>query len=122
MLSKEFERKIATLEDLPKLREITWQMRAALEKAYKETLKDLNRSNYSGSDPKLKKASEDLRHAALRRLAELELYGGDMFGFELVNPLRKLAEELPNFSKNDSLEIGKYHWAIRREEESKNNN
>ena len=45
-----------------------------------------------------------------------------MFGFELVNPLRKLAEELPNFSKNDSLEIGKYHWAIRREEESKNNN
>jgi hypothetical protein len=122
MLSKEFERKIATLEDLPELREITWQMRAALEKAYKETLKDLNRSNYSGSDPKLKKASEDLRHAALRRLAELELYGGDMFGFELVNPLRKLAEDLPNFSKNDSLEIGKYHWAIRREEESKNNN
>lgn len=55
MLSKEFERKIATLEDLPELREITWQMRAALEKAYKETLKDLNRSNYSGSDPKLKK-------------------------------------------------------------------
>lgn len=42
MLSKEFERKIATLEDLPELREITWQMRAALEKAYKETLKDLN--------------------------------------------------------------------------------
>ena len=29
MLSKEFERKIATLEDLPELREITWQMRAA---------------------------------------------------------------------------------------------
>ena len=121
MLIKDLKKEITTLT-LSESRDIVWQIRADIEKAYKETLKDLNRSNYSGSDSKLKKASEDLRHAALRRLAELELYGGDMFGFELVNPLRKLAEELPNFSRNDSLEIGKYHWAIRRKEESKNNN
>lgn len=36
MLSKEFERKIATLEDLPELREITWQISLGNQKRRRE--------------------------------------------------------------------------------------
>lgn len=115
MLSKEFERKIATLEDLPELREITWQMRAALEKAYKDAIKDLNRSYCSSADPKLKEKAEELRHSSLNRMAELELYAGDMF-CSFRNDLRKLAEGLPYFSHDDAVEMDKMHWSIRAKE------
>lgn len=110
MLIKDLKKEITTLT-LPELRDIIWQIRADLENSYKGAIEDFSKASCSTTDPR----AEELRHSSLKRMAEIELYAGDMFGC-FRNDLRKLAEELPYFSHDDAVEMGKVHWSIRMKE------